>query len=141
MINYLLAGLLGMVFFFLGQANETKKDFKAANQPFVFAKFLRDELISIAMHLVALLILAITVNEWGPRSGKAKDFTTCIFALGGIIGPWFISIVAGGSKKYFRAVVDIKANAFDNELGKSSTITELKQKAAEAGKDISTPIN
>lgn len=139
MINYLLAGLLGISFFFLGQANVVRKDFKAAGQPFLPSKFLRDELISILIHVVAVLILAVTVNEWKSYSPVVQKYITCIFALGGIIGPWLISLISSTSKKYINKVVDIKSNIVDNELGKSKTTTELKQKAAEAGKDITPP--
>lgn len=141
MINYLLAGLLGISFFFLGQANETRKDFKAAGQPFILKKFFRDEAISMMLHVVAILILAITVNEWSNYSPTVQKYITCIFALGGIIGPWLISLISSSSKKYIRKVVDIKTNIVDNEIGKSSTITELKEKAVEAGKDITPPTN
>lgn len=140
MIQYLLAGLLGVIFFFLGQANETKKDFKAAGTPFVFKNFLRDESISIIIHIVAILILAITVDEWSGASTVAQKYITCIFALGGIIGPWLISLIASKSKKYVRTVADIKSNIVDNELGTSTTITELKEKASDMGKDITAPI-
>ena len=139
MLNYLLAGLLGITFFFLGQANEVRKDFKANNIEFIPVKFLRDELISILIHIVAVLILAITVNEWSSYSAVVQKYITCIFALGGIIGPWLISLIASKSKKYVRTVADIKSNIVDNEMGKSETITELKQKASEQGKDITPP--
>lgn len=141
MLNYLLAGLLGIAFFFLGLANETRKDFKAAGQPFVVKNFFRDEAINMMLHIVAILILAVTVSEWIYVHPKVKDFITCIFALGGIIGPWLISLISNKSKKYIRTVVDIKTNIVDNELGKSTTITDLKEKAKDAGKDISPPGN
>lgn len=140
MIHYLLAGLLGVIFCFLGLAKESKKDFKAAGHPFVFKNFLRDEQISIYMHVIVILIAAITVNEWGPKSGKFKDFITCIFALVGIIGPWLVSLISSGSKKYVRAVVDLKTNIVDNEIGATATITEIKKKAEDLGKDITPPI-
>jgi len=141
MLNYLLAGLLGIIFCFLGLANETKKDLKAAGHPFVAKNFFRDELIRILMHLVALLLAAVTVNEWGPKSGKIKDFITCIFGLVGIIGPWLITLISSKSKKYARTVIDLKTNAFDNQVGHAKTITEIKQKADNAGLDITKPTN
>lgn len=139
MINYLLAGLLGVTFFFLGQANEVRKDFKAAGQPFVPKNFLKDESISILIHIVAIMILAVTVNEWSSYSVTVKKYITCIFALGGIIAPWLISLIASSSKKYVRKIVDIKTNIVDNELGKTENIADLKEKAADAGKDITAP--
>lgn len=92
------------------------------------------------MHVIVILIAAITVNEWGPKSGKFKDFITCIFAWVGIIGPWLVSLISSGSKKYVRAVVDLKTNIVDNEIGATATITEIKKKAEDLGKDITPPI-
>lgn len=140
MIYYLLAGILGITFCFLGLANEAKKDFKAAGHPFVLKNFFRDEQLSVYMHIVAVLGAAITVNEWGPKAGMLKDFITCIFFLVGIIGPFIVSLIASGSKKYARTVIDLKTNIVDNEIGKTTTITEIKEKASEMGKDISTPV-
>lgn len=133
MINYLLAGLLGITFFFLGQANETRKDFKAAGNPFVPFKFFKDEFISILLHFVAVLILAITVNEWSNYSAVVKKYITCIFALGGIIGPWLISLISSTSKKYIRKVVDIKTNVAKEVIGETTTVKETIQKAKAEG--------
>lgn len=131
MINYLLAGLLGITFFFLGQANETRKDFKAAGNAFVPKEFLRNEFISILLHVVAVLILAITVNEWSTYSPVVQKYITCIFALGGIIGPWLISLISSSSKKYIRKVVDIKTNVAKEVIGETTTVKETIKKAAE----------
>lgn len=133
MINYLLAGLLGITFFFLGQANETRKDFKAAGNLFVPSKFLRGEFISILSHIVAVLILAITVNEWSVYSPTVQKYITCIFALGGIIGPWLISLISSASKKYIRRVVDIKTNVTEKAIGQTTTVQETIDKAADQG--------
>lgn len=133
MINYLLAGLLGVTFFFLGQANETRKDFKAAGNQFVPIRFLKDELISISLHLVAVLILAITVNEWSIYSPTVQKYITCIFALGGIIGPWLISLISSSSKKYIRRIVDIKTNVSAKVIGETTTVKETIAKAEQEG--------
>ena len=139
MIQYLIARFLGIAFMFLCLANEARKDFKAAGAPFVFKNFLRDELINISIHVVALLILAITVDEWGNYNALVTKYITCLFALGGIVAPFIISLIASKSKKYARTVADIKSNIVDNELGQSKTITELKEKAIDSGKDITAP--
>lgn len=133
MLYYLLAGLLGITFFFLGQANETRKDFKAAGNPFVASRFFKDEFISILLHVVAVLILAITVNEWSTYSPVVEKYITCIFALGGIIGPWLISLISSKSKKYIRGVVDIKTNVTKEVIGDTTTVKETIQKAKEEG--------
>lgn len=133
MINYLLAGLLGITFFFLGQANETRKDFKAAGNPFMPKRFFKDEFISILLHVVAVLILAITVNEWSTYSPVVQKYITCIFALGGIIGPWLISLISSSSKKYIRRVVDIKTNVAKEVIGETTTVHETIKKAQAEG--------
>lgn len=133
MINYLLAGLLGITFFFLGQANETRKDFKAAGNTFMPGKFLKDEFISILLHVVAVLILAFTVDEWSNYSPLIQKYVTCIFALGGIIGPWLISLISSSSKKYIRKVVDIKTNVSAKVIGETTTVQETIDKADDKG--------
>lgn len=133
MINYLLAGLLGITFFFLGQANETKKLFKVAGNKFVFTKFLQDEFIAILLHVVAIAILAVTVNEWSAVSATVQKYITIIFALGGVIGPWLISLAVGTSKRYIRKVIDIKTNVAKEVIGDTETVKETIEKAADQG--------
>lgn len=139
MINYLLAGLLGLLFVTLAKMNGVKKDFDAAGHPFKASKFFRDEAIGICMSVVVILIMAITLREWGSSSEKIQKYIMCIFVLGGAIGSWAFSYFLGKSKKYIRTVIDLKTNIVDNEIGKSTTITDLKEKAADAGKDITPP--
>lgn len=139
MVQYLLAGLLGLLFMTLAKMSSTKKDFEAAGHAFVLNKFLRDEFIGICMSLVFIALMAISVDEWVNVSSKAQDYITCIFALGGAIGSWAFLLFLGKSKKYIRTVIDIKTNIVDNELGRSNTISELKEKATEMGKDITPP--
>lgn len=141
MINNFLAAILGLIFVTLAKMSSTKKDFQAAGHEFHASKFFRDELIAIGMSIAFILLMAVTVDEWMNISPKAADYVTCIFGLGGAIGSWAFLLFLGKSKKYIRTVIDIKTNALDNEIGKTKTITELKEKAIEAGKDITPPAN
>lgn len=136
-----MAGLLGLIFMILHRMQSTKKDFETAGHDFKIDKFFRDELIGIGMSLTVIIIMAITVKEWMNVSSKVADYVTIIFALGGAIGSWAFLLILGKSKKYIRTVVDIKTNIVDNELGKTTTITDLKNTALEAGKDIDKPLN
>lgn len=139
MINNFLAALLGLIFVTLAKMSSTKKDFEAAGHEFHVKKFFRDEFIAIAMSVCFVLLMAVTISEWVNISPKVADYVTCIFGMGGAIGSWAFLLFLGKSKKYIRTVIDIKTNALDNEIGKTKTITELKEKAIEAGKDISAP--
>lgn len=139
MLNNFLAAILGLIFVTLAKMSSTKKDFESAGQPFLISKFLRDETIAIAMSVAFILLMAVTINEWVNVSKKVADYVTCIFGMGGAIGSWAFLLFLGRSKKYIRTVIDIKTNMVDNEIGKTKTITELKQKAEDAGKDISKP--
>ena len=141
MIINLIAGLLGLIFVTLAKMSSTKKDFEAAGHQFKEDKFFRDEWIGIAMSVVFILIMAVTIKEWADFSPKVSNYVTCLFAMGGAIGSWAFQLFLGKSKKYIRTVVDLKTNIVDNELGKTETITELKEKAADAGKDITKPTN
>lgn len=139
MITYLLAGLLGLIFATLAKMSSVKKDFDSAGHPFQVKKFFRDESIGIGMSITFLLIMAITINEWSSYSETVNKFIISLFVLGGAIGSWAFLLFLGKSKKYVRNVIDIKTNIVDNEIGKTSTITEIKEKAEDAGKDISKP--
>jgi hypothetical protein len=139
MINNFLAALLGLIFVTLAKMSSTKKDFESAGHTFVTSKFLRDEFIGLMSSIAFILLMAVTVNEWVAISSKVAAFVTCIFGMGGAIGSWAFLLFLGKSKKYIRTVIDLKTNAFDNEVGKTGTITEIKEKAADAGKDISKP--
>lgn len=139
MVNNFLAAILGLIFVTLAKMSSTKKDFEAAGAEFQVKKFLRDEFIGISMSVVFVLLMSITIDEWVHISPKVADYVTCIFGMGGAIGSWAFLLFLGKSKKYIRTVVDIKTNIVDNEIGKAKTITELKEKAADAGKDISKP--
>ena len=139
MINNFLAAILGLIFVTLAKMSSTKKDFESAGHEFHINKFLQDELIAICMSVAFILLMAVTINEWVNVSKKVADYVTCIFGMGGAIGSWAFLLFLGKSKKYIRTVIDIKTNIVDNEIGKAKTITDLKEKAAEAGKDISKP--
>ena len=139
MINYFLAGLLGLVFVTLTKMSATKKDFDAAGHPFKLDKFFRDELIGILTGVVFIIAMAVTVSEWQNFSPTIQKYVLCIFVMGGAIGAWAFQLFLGKSKKYIRTVIDIKTNIVDNEIGKSSTITEIKEKAADAKMDITKP--
>ncbi len=76
MINYLIAGLLGLLFMTLAKAQSTKKDFEVANQKFVWKKFLQGEMIAIGMSLVVIVLMAFTVKEWMNVSPKVKDYVS-----------------------------------------------------------------
>lgn len=116
MITYFLAGILGLIFMTLAKANSVKKDFDVANQTFVFKKFLKGELIAIAMSFTVIILMAITVNEWMNVSPKVADYVTIIFALGGAIGSWAFLLLLGKSKKYIRNIVDVKTDKADGKV-------------------------
>lgn len=116
MINYLLAGLLGLLFVTLAKASSTKKDFEVANEKFVLRKFLENELYAICMSVVAILLMAITIQEWVQVSPKVSQYVTIIFALGGAIGSWAFLLFLGKSKKYIRKIVDEKTNIADGKV-------------------------
>ncbi len=115
MINYLLAGLLGLLFVTLAKASSMKKDFEVANEKFVFKKFLQGESIALAMSIVVILLMAITIQEWVQVSPKVSQYVTIIFALGGAIGSWAFLLFLGKSKKYIRKIVDEKTNIADGK--------------------------
>lgn len=115
MINYLAAGLLGLLFVTLAKASSMKKDFEVANQTFVFKKFIKDELIAISMSFIVILLMAITIKEWVKVSPKVSDYVTIIFAMGGAIGSWAFLLFLGKSKRYIRKIIDEKTNMADGK--------------------------
>lgn len=123
MINYLLAGLLGLLFVTLSKASSMKKDFEVANETFVFKKFLTNEAYAICMSIIVILLMAITINEWVDIKPQIANYVTIIFAMGGAIGSWAFLLLLGKSKKYIRKMVDEKTNELDamkaNDNGKN----------------------
>ena len=133
MIINLFAGLLGLIFMTLAKMQGVRKDFHVAGQSFIVKKFFEDEIIGIGMSLTVIVLMAISVQEWVNVSPKVADYVTIIFALGGAIGSWAFLLFLGNSKKYIRKIVDIKTNVSDEVIGKTSTVKETIQKAAEQG--------
>jgi len=113
MIQYLIAGLLGLLFVTLAKMQGLKKDFRVANQPFVLKKFIDGEIVGIAMSLTVILLMAVTLDEWIQIKPEVEKFVTVIFALGGAIGSWAFLLFLGGSKKYIRKIIDEKTNIAD----------------------------
>ena len=116
MIYYLLAGLLGLTFHVLAKMSSVKKDFQVANKGFYVKKFFEDEMISIGMSAVVILIMAITLKEWLSYKPGLENYVRLIFVLGGAIGSWAFGLFLGKSKKYIRNIVDEKTNIADAKV-------------------------
>jgi len=113
MLNYLAAGLLGLLFATFAKANSLQKYFESVKQPFVWKKFFEKEAIGIAMSITFILLMAITAKEWMDIKPYVTKFVTITFALGGAIGSYVFLLFLGGSKKYIRGV--IKSKLADND--------------------------
>lgn len=137
MITNLIAGLLGLIFMVLAKMQSTRKDFHVAGQPFSAKKYFEDEVIGIGMSLVVIVLMALSIKEWVTLSPKAADYVTIIFALGGALGSWAFLLFLGNSKKYIRKIVDIKTNVSDQVIGKTTTVEEVIEKAADQGINVS----
>ena len=113
MIN-LLAGLLGWLFVALAKMSSLQKDFRVANQPFVFRKFVAGEWTGWLMSFVFILIMALTINEWLTIKPDTEKYIRIIFTMGGAIGSWAFMLFLGKSKKFIRSKIDDKTNELDS---------------------------
>lgn len=113
MILNLIAGLLGWLFVALAKMSSLQKDFRVANQPFVFKKFVAGEYVGWLMSFVFILIMALTINEWLTIKADTEKYIRLIFTMGGAIGSWAFMLFLGKSKKFIRNKIDVKTNELD----------------------------
>ena len=113
MILNLIAGLLGLLFVALARMSSLQKDFRVANQPFVYKKFVEGEFVSWLMSCVFILIMALTVDEWVTIKPETENYIRLIFVMGGAIGSWAFMLFLGKSKKFIRSKIDDKTNIAD----------------------------
>jgi hypothetical protein len=114
MIINLFAGLLGLLFVALAKMSSLQKDFRVANQPFVFKKFVAGEWIGWMMSFVFILIMAITLPEWIAIKEETENYIRILFVMGGAIGSWAFMLFLGKSKKFIRSKIDDKTNELDS---------------------------
>lgn len=115
MILNLIAGLLGLLFVALAKMSSLQKDFRVANQSFVFKKFVAGEGIGWLMSFVFILIMALTIDEWVSIKPDTENYIRLIFVLGGAIGSWAFMLFLGKSKKFIRSKIDEKTDIADGK--------------------------
>lgn len=115
MLQNLIGGLLGLLFVSLAKMSSLQKDFRVANQTFVFKKFVQGEVVGWLSSFVFILIMALTLPEWIAVKPETEKFIRIIFVMGGAIGSWAFMLVLGKSKKFIRNKIDQKTNIADNK--------------------------
>lgn len=115
MILNLVAGLLGLLFVALAKMSSLQKDFRVANQEFIYKKFVQGEIVGWLMSFVFILIMALTIDEWVSIKPDTENFIRIIFVLGGAIGSWAFMLFLGKSKKFIRSKIDQKTDIADNK--------------------------
>lgn len=116
MILNLFAGLLGLIFVALAKMSSLQKDFRVANQQFIFKKFVQGEVVGWVMSFVFILIMALTLPEWVAVKPDTENFIRIIFVFGGAIGSWAFMLFLGKSKKFIRNKIDQKTDIADNKI-------------------------
>lgn len=119
MIEYLLAGLLGVVFHTLTKMASLKKDFETANERFSAKKYFERDWIAIAMSIVAVVIAAYCVDELLQYKPAIAQWIKFFFVTVGVMGSWALQSALGKSKKFIRNIVDEKTNIADNVTTKN----------------------
>lgn len=114
MILNLFAGFLGWLFVALAKMSSLQKDFRVANQEFVFKKFIAGEWVGWVMSFVFILIMAITLPEWITIKPETENYIRILFVMGGAIGSWAFMLFLGKSKKFIRSKIDEKTNELDS---------------------------
>ena len=112
MLN-LISGMLGLLFVALAKMSSLQKDFRVANQPFLYNKFVEGEWVGWMMSFIFILIMAITLPEWVTIKPETENYIRILFVMGGAIGSWAFMLFLGKSKKFIRAKIDVKTNELD----------------------------
>ena len=115
MIINLIAGFLGLLFVALSKMSSLQKDFRVANQAFVFRKFVAGEWVGWLSSFAFILIMAITLPEWISYKPQIENYIRLIFVMGGAIGSWAFMLFLGKSKKFIRNKIDQKTDIADNK--------------------------
>lgn len=108
-------GLLGMLWHTLQGAQKQRKRAKAANTPFAFGAFLKDQALALASTIVALIIIIFLFDEladFKPVVWKAVKF---FMTLVGFCGNSLLSAALGGAEKKLLKVIDKKTDIADGK--------------------------
>lgn len=116
MLLNLTAGLLGLLFVALAKMSSLQKDFRVANQQFIFKKFVEGEIVGWLTSFAFILIMAITLPEWVTYKPQVENYIRIIFVMGGAIGSWAFMLFLGKSKKFIRNKIDQKTDIADNKI-------------------------
>jgi len=114
MLLNLIAGFLGLLFVALAKMSSLQKDFRVANQTFVFRKFVEGEIVGWLSSFAFILIMAVTLPEWISYKPQIENYIRLIFVMGGAIGSWAFMLFLGKSKKFIRNKIDDKTNELDS---------------------------
>jgi hypothetical protein len=112
-------GILGVVAYMLVRAVTLQQDAEAGNVAFSFNIFIKKDILSICLSLVAVLIWVYLFQETFVKYTALEGYTRLSFAGVGFMGSYILQLIFGKAKKYVRNEIDAKTNELD-ELKKNN---------------------
>lgn len=113
-LNYLIAGLLGVLIHCLIKANSLIKEAVTANLQFTIKDYLSKDWLGISLSVVMVFVWYLIFGEVGNKYPKILDYIISSFVGMGLLGSYLIQTVFSRGKKYIRNVIDYKTNIADS---------------------------
>lgn len=126
---------------FLMKIPELRTLYAKTNEQFCWSKYWKSDWNVVCGTLALCAILVIGQDQLLKLKPAIADYLKWLYVAMGGFGSSVIVSKWGSAKKYILSIIDIKANIVSNEIGKTTGITDLKQTASEAGKNITSPTN
>lgn len=109
-----IVGIFGVLSHCLLKASSLKSDAKAANIPFKFVDYLKDDYLGIALSFISVFVWLLLFEEVATKYTSLQNFVRASFFMMGIVGSYLIQLVASKAKTKIRNVVDVKTNLADD---------------------------
>lgn len=110
---YIAIGLLGVVAYCLVRGVTLQQDAQAGNVEFDFWQYLKKDILSIALSVVAVLLWVFLFQETMSIYPKIENYTKLSFAGIGFTGSYILQLIFGKAKRYVRNEIDGKTNELD----------------------------
>lgn len=113
-LTYLLPGILGILLqIFAVKLPAVKSRAIAANHPFSFAAYLKDDWIVLVGNFIAVFILIVCLDELIILSPKIQNYIKWLFVFVGFTGSSIFMFAFSVADKKIRKVIDVKTNIAD----------------------------
>lgn len=113
-LNFIVAGVLGVLFHCLLKLRSLQQDSRVANIPFNGIRdYWKKDAVSISLSFLSVAIWWLVFGEVGKKYKGLQEFKITSFALMGMVGSYLIQLIMSRAKKKIRTIVDEKTNELD----------------------------